>query len=296
MPVHELLTQENLNAVKGLELLARSTVAGLLPGLHQSQKTGFGQEFSHYRSYQPGDDLRLLDWKLYARSDRFYVRQAEVETHITVRFIVDASASMLHEDAGMQKIQFCRYLAATLAWLAQTQGDNIGLYALNNSQLLEYRPRQGRQSYRHFLHELLQIAPKGEYPQRNFHTLFNIRGKREVIIFLTDMYEQHDELLHTLRQLHSTGNEVLLFHLMAANELSLPYTGILTFEDLESGKTIQVDSRKARANYQKTIQERLQTIRADLLNMGISYNLLRMDEPISNALQYFLERRQKVSV
>ncbi len=296
MPVNELLTQENLNAVKGLELLARSTVAGLLPGLHQSQKTGFGQEFSHYRSYQPGDDLRLLDWKLYARSDRFYVRQAEVETHITVRFIVDASASMLHEDAGMQKIQFCRYLVATLAWLAQTQGDNIGLYALNNSQLLEYRPRQGRQSYQHFLHELLQITPKGEYPQENFHTLFKIRPKREIIIFLTDMYEQHDELLDTLKQLHSTGNEVLLFHLMAANELRLPYSGILTFEDLENGKTIQVDSRKIRTTYQTTVQKRIQNIRTDLLNMGISYNLLSMDKPIGNALQYFLERRQKLAV
>ena len=146
------------------------------------------------------------------------------------------------------------------------------------------------------MYELLQIAPKGEYPQQNFHTLFNIPAKREVIIFLTDMYEQHDELLHTLKQLHSTGNEVLLFHLMAANELTLPYSGILTFEDLESGKTVQVDSRKVRADYQETIQERLQNIRADLLNMGISYNLLRMDEPIGNALQYFLERRRKLAV
>lgn len=270
-------------------------MAGLYSGLHQSKKTGFGQAFSHYRNYQPGDDLRLLDWKLYARSDRFYVKQAEVETLITVRFIVDASASMRHEDGGIRKMQFCRYVVAALGWLAHTQGDNIGLYALNNQQLYEHRPRQGKAAFAHFLHQLLQINPYGQFPQQaDIHSFFKSRARREIIIFLTDMYEEHEELLTTLQQLRATGNEVLLFHLMAANELTLPYSGILTFEDLESGQTIQVNSPKTRAAYQDKIEERLTSIRETMLNKGISYTLLRMDESVGLALRWFLERRLRV--
>ncbi len=278
--------------MEGLELLARRAVQGIRLGLHPSKKTGFGQEFSHYRHYEPGDDLRLLDWKLYARSDRFYVRQAEVQTQLTVRFVIDASASMLHEDRGMSKIQFARYIAATLAWLAQRQGDNIGLYALNNSQLYECTPHPQRQFYQYFLHQLIHISPAGKFPEnKNIHTLFDIRPHQEIIVFLTDMYQSNQELFDTLKQLNATGNEVLLFHLMAANELEFDFKGTLTFKDLETGKTTQVHTRQAKDEYQIRIQNYLKNIREKILGMNIGYELFRMDEPLDTALKRFLEQR-----
>lgn len=289
------LSHFNIDTVEGLELLARRAVQGLNLGMHQSRKTGFGQEFSHYRNYETGDDLRLLDWKLYARSDRFYVRQAEVQTQVTVRFIIDASASMLHEDDGISKIQFARYLTATLAWLAQRQGDKIGLYALNNEQLYECTPRPRRQFYQHFLQELINISPQGKFPDnKNIQALFDIRPRREMIIFLTDMYQLNDELFDTLKQLNSMGNEVLLFHLMAANELDFDFKGTLTFQDLETGKTTQVHTRQAKAEYQIRLEIHLQNIQERMLNMGISYELFRMNEPIAASLRRFLEQRIRI--
>jgi len=281
-----------IDTVEGLELLARRAVQGLHLGLHHSTKTGFGQEFSHYRNYEPGDDLRLLDWKLYARTDRFYVRQAEVQTQVTVRFILDASASMLHEDSEISKMQFARYLTATLAWIAQRQGDKIGLYALNNNQLYECTPHPRRQFYQYFLQELINISPQGKFPEnKNIHALFDIRPRREIVIFLTDMYQSNDELFETLKQLNSMGNEVLLFHLMAANELNFNFKGTLTFQDLETGKTTQVHTRQAKADYQIRLQNHLKNIREKMLGMNIHYELFRMNEPVREAVERFLERR-----
>ncbi len=293
--INELLSQENLNTIKGLELLARSTIAGLYNGVHRSKRTGTGQEFSHYRSYQPGDDLRHLDWKLFARSDRFYIRQSDIETHVTVRFIVDTSASMLHKDSGISKIQFCRYIAATLGWLSCEQHDELGLYAINNQQLHEYRPRRKGLVFHQFLHQLLAVEPKGQFPSGlDINNSFQLKPKRELIIFLTDMHENHQELLGVLQQLRNTGNEVLLFHLMAADELDLPYTGILTFKDLETGKTVQVAGKKIRADYQKKVKTHLEEIRQKMLDMNISYNFMRMDQPVGLALQAFLEHRRRM--
>jgi len=277
-----------------LELLARQAVEGLHLGLHQSRKTGFGQEFSHYRNYETEDDLRLLDWKLYARTDRFYVRQAEIQTQVTVRFIIDASASMLHEDEEISKIQFARYIAATLAWLAQRQGDEIGLYALNDNELYQCTPRPHRQFYQYFLHELINISPTGKFPEnKNIHALFDTRPRREIIIFLTDMYQSNNELFDTLKQLNSMGNEVLLFHLMAANELDFNFKGTLTFQDLETGKTTQVHTRQAKADYGIRLQNHLKNIREKMLGMNIHYEIFRMDESVRDAVQRFLKQRMR---
>src|ERR1700745_2302530 len=127
IPDHHILM-----AIKDLSLAARQTIDGFMTGINKSKVKGPGLEFSQYRSYQPGDDLRWLDWKMYARSDRYYIRESEVETTISVRFLIDASASMNHDDNGVKKIDYARFLAASLAYLANLQGDSVGLYTLAN--------------------------------------------------------------------------------------------------------------------------------------------------------------------
>src|SRR3954467_11664970 len=133
--IKELLKPETLNTVNGLELVARIIVEGFMSGSNKSQSVGAGQEFSQYRSYQPGDDLRQLDWKMFARSERYYIKQAEIETNITVKFMLDASQSMAYTEEGISKLQYAKIMTAALAYLARKQSDTFGLYAVNDKYI-----------------------------------------------------------------------------------------------------------------------------------------------------------------
>lgn len=298
----ELLKPELLNSVEGLALMSKMIIGGYLLGQNQSIKTGQGQVFRQYRSYQPGDDLRLLDWKMYARSGRYFVKESEIETNISVKFVIDASASMLHEDqtkttgAKLQKIQFARLMATTLANLSLEQGDAIGLYALNDNQIVQLSPRQHRQHFHRFVYELLQVDAGGTFPKVDDNPLLyhNQGGNKEMIIFISDMYEHSDEIYKTLEQLSALRNEVLFFHLMGQNELELNYKGTLTLEDLETGQRIQVDSNKSRKQYKEQLQQHLDKVKDLMQDLEISYHLFSMGDPLDKALNDFLTRRQRV--
>lgn len=146
----QLLKPEIINTVSGLALIARVTVDGYLSGLNHSRRVGPGMEFSQYRGYEPGDDLRLLDWKMLARSGRYYIKQSEVETNIAVKFILDSSKSMLHEENGLTKMDYVRVLVASLAYLSQNQGDAVGLFVLNDRHLHSLYPRVQKSSLTDF--------------------------------------------------------------------------------------------------------------------------------------------------
>lgn len=289
----DLLHPDNLRSVAGLELAARRTVETLLPGINRSRRTGAGQEFSQYRSYQPGDDLRRLDWKLYGRSDRFYVREAELETHATLRFVLDASASMNHTDSnGLQKIDYARYLIATLAWLAQAQGDALALYALNDRQIYHLTPQSGRQFFQRLLYELLRVEAGGRFPAgRPLSALLPQGRQREIVIFLTDYYEHGAEISEAIRRLSRTRHEVWLFQLLARNELELDYEGVLHFEELETGRTVQVDPRRIRGDYQARLAQHLETLRRQLLEWNVHCERFRLDELPGAQLRRWLQRR-----
>src|SRR5690349_20673443 len=150
-----LLDPKILLSIKDLQLAARTTVDGFMAGIHKNTIKGQGLEFSQYRSYQPGDDLRQLDWKMFARSDRYYIREAEVDTSIGIRFVVDASASMHHQDTnGIRKIDYARFMVAALAYLAYAQGDAIGLYGLSEKRLIHLTPRHDSMHLQRFWHQL----------------------------------------------------------------------------------------------------------------------------------------------
>ncbi|MEL6923261.1 MAG: DUF58 domain-containing protein [Bacteroidota bacterium] len=289
----DLLTPENLRSVKGLLLLARATVNSQLPGLQRSEQLGAGQEFSQYRSYQPGDDLRRLDWKLFARSDRYYVREASIESNMTVSFVLDSSASMLHEDNGITKLDYARYLVSTLAWLAVQSGDNIGLQAINEGALVQLPARPGRNFLQRFCYELVKIDGKGAFPRQLAQQYVpKASTKRELLIFVTDCYQSNDEINKALTQFNQGRREVLLFHLMGQNELELNFKGARTFIDLETNQRIQVDSPSIKKQYLGQLAQHLKRIRQEALRQGISYQLFRMDEGIGDALKMFLKRRQ----
>lgn len=295
--MNNYLDPKVLMAIKDLSLSAKRTVDGFQSGLHKSRVKGTGMEFSQYRSYQPGDDLRSLDWKLFARSDRYYIRESEVETSIAIRLLIDNSNSMNHEDHGFTKLEFAKYLAASLAYLAHKQGDAVGLCRFENNKLAVLPARRDLPHLQRLLHELENMHAGGAFTTQQAYQPFLLGNqKRELIIFVTDLYQQHDEIMKMLELLASLRHEVLVLHLMAENELTLDYEGDNSFEDLETGQIVSVNPANARKTYQQNLDDYLKRMRTSLLDKSIYYRMVNTSEPVDTVLRDFLLQREKFNL
>jgi len=292
---HQLLQPDIMSSVSGLSLISRVIVDGYLSGFNRSRRVGPGLEFSQYRGYEPGDDMRLLDWKMLARSGRYYIKQAELDTHISVKFILDASKSMLHTEGGLSKMEHARVLVAALADLAQRQGDAVGLYALNDNKISSLAPAIHKQHLNRFFYELLQIKCEGKWPENlaTFDKLHN-RGNKELLFFITDLYEDASELTEMVKSLKTSRNEVVVFHIMGKRELEFDYSGYVIFEDLETGNKLKVDTKDAKSTYLNALSTELKMIREFLLSNDIDYHLFDLSEHIAQALQVFLKKRSRI--
>jgi uncharacterized protein (DUF58 family) len=292
-----LLDPKVLMAIKDLSLAAKTTVEGFMTGIHKSNVKGAGMEFSQYRSYQPGDDLRSLDWKMFARSDRYYIRESEIETSISVRFLIDASASMNHKDASFTKIQFSKWVAASLAYLSRAQGDAIGLYIFQQGNLFALPARKDHQHLTRLIHELEQVQAGGKFTDTlNYRSIFSGSQKRELLVFITDFYQQDKEISKLLELVSSLRHEIIVLHVMGENELELDYKGYTTLEDLETNQTIKIDPARAKNIYKRNLDQYLSGIRTELLDRNIFYKLLKMNEPLDTTLRDFLNQRNKLKV
>ncbi|MFD2825530.1 DUF58 domain-containing protein [Leeuwenhoekiella polynyae] len=288
----ELLKPEILHEVSGLSLLARVVVDGYLQGLNRSKSLGSGMEFSQYRGYEPGDDLRLLDWKMLARSGRYYIKQSEIESQVSVKFILDASNSMLHQEGNLTKMDYARILVASLSYLAHKQGDEVGLFALSESNLTTIYPKASVQHFNRLLEELIRIETVGKWPP---HAITNERlherGRKELIFFITDMYEHGDELSAFTKALKTSRNEVAVLQILGKDELNFEYSGTVTFEDLETGTKLKVAAKEARTHYLENLTNKLKKTEELLLNQGISHQVFTMGEPLGATLNLFLKKR-----
>jgi uncharacterized protein (DUF58 family) len=288
-----MLDPKVLMTIKDLPLLAKTVVDGFMNGFNKSTVKGPGLEFSQYRSYQPGDDLRWLDWRMFARSDRYYIRESEIETSISVRFLVDASASMNHDDNGVKKIDYARFLSASLAYLANLQGDAVGLYVFQDGGLFSLASRPDPQHLKRLYYQLTQIEPAGKFTQPvHYKELFTGSGRKELLVFITDMYQENGEISKLLDSLAALKHEVIVFQLMGKNELDLDFKGFSTLEDLETGETIQINTQQAKA-YRENMQQHLTDIRMELLGKHIVHQLINTAEPLDKALRDFLVQRNK---
>jgi uncharacterized protein (DUF58 family) len=292
--IRELLKPEILNTVDGLELVARIIVEGFMSGSNKSQSVGSGQEFSQYRSYQPGDDLRQLDWKMFARSERYYIKQAEIETNITVKFMLDASQSMAYTENNISKLQYAKVMTAALAYLARKQSDTFGLYTVNDKNIKTIQPRFEQQQFIRFLNELVLLKSEGSWSRgAGLEELFDHRGK-ELIVFITDLYDDAKDLQNFISRLKTPRNEVVVFQLMGQHEADLDFEGSFTFEDLETGARTKVDTFTQQKEYAKRIHHWLQDSRSWMLEKQISYYLVKMNEPVENVLWNFLTVRKRL--
>lgn len=292
-----LLDTKVLMAIKDLSLVAKTTIDGFMAGINKSKVKGPGLEFSQYRTYQPGDDLRWMDWKMFARSDRYYIRESEIETSISVKFLMDASASMNHVDDGFKKIEFARYLAASLGYLAGLQGDAVGLNVFQNGRLFSLPSRNSHQHLNRFFFQLENIEPAGKFTEAiQYKELFAGANKKELLIFITDFYQQNNEINALLDSLASIKHEIIVFHLLGKNEVDIDYKGYTTLEDLETGERLEVNQLNMQKEYQQRLQQHLGQIKMQLLDKKIFYKVMRMDEPLDDALRSFLNQRNKLRV
>ncbi|MFQ5637604.1 MAG: DUF58 domain-containing protein [bacterium] len=289
---YKFIDPHTLAAISNLQLVAKTVVDGFMLGGHQSPKLGLGLEFNQYRSYQPGDDVRRIDWKMYARSDRYYVRESEVETSVSVRFILDATASMAHQDSGISKLDYARFLIASLAYLAANQGDAIGLHIISDGNVTLLPAKREHQHLHRFLNTLERVDARGRWPERQvIEKMFLASQYREIIVFVSDMHESLNEIQEAVLKLSALKNEVLLFHLMGHNELEFTFEGSLNFQDLETGETIRVDASRSRERTIQNIQERIQQLRQAAHDQHVGYELFSLNQPLDYALRNYLRQR-----
>lgn len=278
-------------AIKDLPLVAKTIVDGFMSGIHGSRLRGEGVTFSQYRNYLPGDDLRNLDWKIFGRTGRYYIRQAEAERTIAVHVIVDASASMNHDCGGYSKIQYARHLVAALALLAYRQGDQVGLTVFNGDGVQRIAPRQQGQQLQRIYHVLDNMEAKGRFDDlMRYRQLYQVTGK-DLLVFVTDFHEHQDELGKLVRLLRALEQEVILLHLMATNELEGRFKGYDALEDLETGEVILLG--RSAVGKPELLASYLETVKKKARQNGAYYELVNTSNTPAHALRSFLVRRNK---
>lgn len=296
LPASRFLEPATLAGIHDLHLLAKTVVEGFLVGRHLDPRPGVGVEFNQYRSYQPGDDLRRVDWRVYARSDRFFVRESEVERDVTVRFLLDASASMSHSpENGVGKFDYARFLIAALAYLVDRQGDRLAFQAIRGGGAVELGGGR-RRALLELLGLLERIEPAGRWPP--WDELAGRLGaprRRELVVLVTDLWERRSEISGAARKLAAAGHEVLVLHLLGRDELDFPYRGDVELEDLETGRRVEGSAEAMRGGYRRALAAQLGSWRRDLLEAGVAYELLPTDRPLDRALRSFLARRLRLA-
>jgi uncharacterized protein (DUF58 family) len=298
-PLTSQFDPRQLAQFEDLELKARYLVIGFLTGLHESPFRGFSVEFSDYRNYQPGDDLRHLDWRVYARTDRLCVKQFMQETNAHVYLICDTSASMAYRgsDAWGSKLECARLLGAALTWLVLRQDDAVGLLTVGNDHARPrfVRPSQTPGQFGIMLRHLEALQPSGgarlpqllEYTARLVH-------RRSIILLFSDLLEPAESIEDHLKELRFRGHECLVFQVLDRDEVEFPFEKPSVFEDLESRARRRVSPRAARESYLTRFNDFMAAHREQLRDLEMSHCLVRTDQDPMEALAMFLVRRRQL--
>ena len=280
-------------AVDDLEVVARLIVEGTRSGQHRSPFHGFSNEFSQYRAYRPGDDLKYLDWKMLARSDRLYTRQFRETTNMSAMICLDSSGSMAYpEGAATSKFRYASMMAAALAHLIVMQGDAVGLMTMQGGRLVYVPARGGRAHLRTLLAQIDKLEPALPWdPKLVIPRAADLLKRRGLVCVISDFYDAPEDTRVELRRVNRRGHDVALLQIVSKQEVDLPFAGDFEFEDLENGSQVLLDPRRTRVAYRNAIAAFLEGWRFGAKRDGFDYALMTTDEPPSEALRGFLLRR-----
>lgn len=291
--LQRFLEPKVLAAINGLDLVAKTVVDGFVAGLHRSPDFGFSQEFAEYRAYTPGDDLRQVDWNVFARSERIVLKRYRGETNSQLTLMLDASNSMAYGSTGTPKMDYARFLAASLAYMASQQRDAAGLIVFDD-EVRNYIPPSTRQGQLHrLLHgiEHAEPAARTDYA-RPFDHFQEFMKRRGLAVVISDFWADPDVIMKSVSPLRFRGNEVILFHVLDPQEVRPRLRGPAIFIDMETQDSLEVSPEYAQVDYRTKIDAHIEALRTKAKGAGLDYFLLQTDRPLDNALREYLAIRQ----
>jgi len=294
-PAQKYLDPEVLARLEGLSLRARRIVEGYFSGAHRSPLRGFSIEFAEHREYAPGDDLRYLDWKVFGRTDKYYLKQFEEETNLVCYLLLDTSQSMQYQSAGaaMSKLDYARCLTAALAYLVLHQQDSAGLVTFDSEIRAMVRPR-GNPSH---LNELLHVMDIASAERKTatgpiFHELAERFRRRGVVVVASDLFDDVETMMAGLKHFRHRRHEVVLLHVLDPAEVDFPFQDTTLFRGLEAMPDVLVEPRALRKAYRKEIDAFLRRLKQGCRRHQMDYVLMRTDEPVDVALSAYLSARR----
>ena len=283
-----------LAGISSLDLVAKTVVDGFVAGLHRSPDFGFSQEFAEYRSYTPGDDLRHVDWNLFARTERCYLKRYRGETNSQLTVLLDASNSMQYTSGPPRKMDYARYIAASLFYLAiHNQRDAAGLIVFDNEVREYIKPSTRPGQLARLFAALDQAEPRAVTNFiKPFKHLQTHRHRRGIAIVISDFYEEPETIVPTIAQLRFHGNDVVLFHILDPQEVLPVLNGSAILIDLETNRKIEVVPEYTKTTYRAKVDAHIEQLRSRARGAGMDYQLLVTNQPLDNALREYLSLRQ----
>jgi uncharacterized protein (DUF58 family) len=290
--IQRFLDPAVLAGISSLDLVAKTVVDGFISGLHESPDFGFSQEFAEYRQYMPGDDLRHVDWNVFARSDKMFLKRFKGETNTLVTVLIDASKSMAYGSKGMQKLEYARFLAASIVYLAHLQRDATGLIVFDDEVRNFVQPSSRQGQMMRLMHAIDQ-AEAGTRTDfvRPFSHLVDFLRKRGLVIAISDFWDDPDVVIKAVSPLRARGSELVLFHVLDPEELAPKIKGSVLYEDLESGAKMQVSADYAGREYKDKMAAHLEAIKSKAQGAGIEYFLCDTSQPLDQSLRRYLAIR-----
>jgi uncharacterized protein (DUF58 family) len=284
-----------LARISSLDLVAKTVVDGFISGLHRSPDFGFSQEFAEYRAYNPGDDLRHVDWNVFARTERAYLKRYRGETNCQVNVLLDTSRSMKYSSRGsMEKLEYARFLAASVCYLAHLQRDAAGLVVFDDAVRNFVPPSTRQGQLMRLLHGIDQAEAGGGTRtdfSRPFAHLLDVLRRRGLVVCISDFWDEPDSIINTVAPLRYKGNEVILFHLLDPHEIRPKLKGPVLFQDLETGQQMEVSQDYAANEYKPKMDAHIEAIRKSAQSQNIGYFLVDTGKPLDAALREYLAIR-----
>jgi len=297
-PRVDLLHPRDLAELGGLEFVAREVVEGFLTGLHRSPHRGFSVEFAEHRMYQPGDDLRYIDWRMFGRSDRYYVKQFEEETNLRTYLLLDTSTSMAWSSSPGElppKLWYAKQLAACIALLLLRQGDSVGVVGFDDLVRVHTPPRGGRRHWYEIVRSVAALEASGRTEAAS--AIRDVAGRlrrRGLVVLISDLLVDPDTTRMALRFLRHRGHEVLVFHIMDPGERELPSIGDARFVDPETDDELPISVADVRKEYRDAVQHAIREWHDTLIPNGIDYNVLDTSQPMARPLRMYLRKRERL--
>jgi uncharacterized protein (DUF58 family) len=289
------LKPDVIRQVERLDLRARFIIEGFLSGLHRSPFQGFSSEFSEHRKYEPGDDIQYIDWNVFARTDRYYVKKYEAETNLTGYLVMDLSASMNYTlEQELTKFEYGVCLAAALAHLMIHQSDSVGLVTFDQKLRLSMPPSSRRGQLGKILATLSRLEPTGETDiASSLQQVASLVKHKSLVMLFSDLLADPDPIIEALHRLRYQGNDVIVFHILDAAEVRFPFRGMTDFRDTETDHRVVVDADGVREDYLKVLEEFRSNLETESAQAGIDFVPIDTGMPFDRALVEYLQKRTR---